>query len=503
MTVLAAAGSGTLSPLPGAMRDGLVAITVIAFFSLIATSLLLTWIIYRTVRSEWAQLYPLRQPFAKAKNGGSNLTERPRTEHDLSLGLEERHFYQTKVKSRRSFRDAPRSRLPQRPPAATTESSLDGSWNPMIILILSLLFASLTQCLGPLLNIAWLVDNGVFVPSAACWAQGWFMQVGRMATSCHVVVISICTFLTIAKGYRLSKRAVAIPIACAWAFAIIIPSSGVIATNNGEDEGGYYVRNSISCWVSSSYSNRRIYHEDIWIFIALVLTSVFLVLVVLSSRWKRQFGTSWPARTLSDASSRESARTLGSSGQHPVLLIYQLIYIVCIFPYAICRMIELSGKEVGVPYQTVVCAINASYAFHNVILWSTTILLLGDKDSKSTGLQKFAFVRTPNRRYGNTIFIRGGSKRATLKAQDDNDNDNGEHRWWRGGSATAGPSIGPSRRHGKTQSQESLRKDDQSMLGESGIQMEIITSVVVEPWVQTPTTPHVPSSSSDKVTEYV
>ena len=45
----------------------------------------------------------------------------------------------------------------------------------------------------------------------------------------------------------------------------------------------------------------------------------------------------------------------------------------------------------------------------NVLLWSTTIIFIGDHDIRETGLEKFAFLRTPQRVYGNMVMVQGGN----------------------------------------------------------------------------------------------
>lgn len=38
--------------------------------------------------------------------------------------------------------------------------------------------------------VVWVKQDGIFVPTAACWAQGWFMQVGKLVCSGMLVLIS-------------------------------------------------------------------------------------------------------------------------------------------------------------------------------------------------------------------------------------------------------------------------------------------------------------------------
>jgi hypothetical protein len=105
----------------------------------------------------------------------------------------------------------------------------------------------------------------------------------------------------------------------------------------------------------------------------------------------------------------------------------------------------------------------------NVLLWSTTIIFIGDHDIRETGLEKFAFLRTPQRVYGNMVMVQGG-----------NDTDgNTARRWWPPRQVlSAAVTSSPPNQHSRHGSQESLRRS--RSLDHSVIEVEIEAKVVVE-----------------------
>jgi len=55
--------------------------------------------------------------------------------------------------------------------------------NQFLFLIYNLLFADIQQALAFLLNISHLRQNAIVVGDTTCWAQGWFVSTGDLASS--------------------------------------------------------------------------------------------------------------------------------------------------------------------------------------------------------------------------------------------------------------------------------------------------------------------------------
>lgn len=184
----------------------------------------------------------------------------------------------------------------------------------------------------------------------------------------------------------------------------------------------------IQCWINPKYEALRLWLEYFWIFLAMGLTIVLHGLVFWSL-WRNNLS----ARALPPpASSRGSFATMAGcsrtpqgarelesqtemagrpSGHHPAFLLYPLIYVICVSPLAIARCVDMSqgAGTVDPGYYLVAGALLACHGWINVVLWITTVIFVNSRDAKDTGLDRFAFMRTPHeRRFGNMIWVQGG-----------------------------------------------------------------------------------------------
>lgn len=172
-------------PLPDVLRKGLAAVSALGFTSFLSTALLIVYITFRLIKWEHINRQAARQrgvPFDDDHHGSDWKGV------DLSLGLEERHFYRM---NRAKIRVPPRPLGSPRSQFSFAESLETGPrWNPVLMLIYNLLFANLLEALAFLLSVVWLIKDEIVVPSGACWAQGWFMQVSKLMCSGMLVLIS-------------------------------------------------------------------------------------------------------------------------------------------------------------------------------------------------------------------------------------------------------------------------------------------------------------------------
>ncbi|ETS80918.1 hypothetical protein PFICI_08447 [Pestalotiopsis fici W106-1] len=503
------ADGSTLAPLPKTVRNGLIAVTTLALLSFVSTALLVLYITYRLIKWDVVVKQTKQQNIDDA---ATRQTEVDGT-NDLSLGLEERHYVFLKAK----FPSPPNSE----PPTPRFEKEhghheiKDNRWNPVLMLIYNLLCANLIEAMAFLLSgkqrsvlfstpswgilatcidrlvqylddlrangqlrmrllisisvVVWVKEDGIFVPTAACWAQGWFMQVGKLVCSGMLVLISVNTYTTIVKGYKLPRMLIYILTGTVWVIAFAFPLISILSTHNGADHGGFYSRAGAWCWVNPKYTVYSLWLEYFWIFVAMAVTVCLLMWVLFSLQRNNQSARHFPQVLCDSMEAREKNEPPKPSGHHPAFLIYQIIYIICTAPLAISRMAAMTGTKPGWVFYGIAGAMIASHGWLNVLLWSTTIIFIGDHDIRETGLEKFAFLRTPQRVYGNMVMVQGG-----------NDTDGNSARcWWppRQVLNAAGASV-PSSQHGRHGSQESLRRS--RSLDQSVIEVEIEAKVVVE-----------------------
>ncbi|KAK0888587.1 hypothetical protein LTR02_016170, partial [Friedmanniomyces endolithicus] len=62
--------------------------------------------------------------------------------------------------------------------------------NQFTILLFNLVFADVQQSVAFLLNTEWLRRNALDVASPTCWAQGWFVSTGDLASGLFTLAIA-------------------------------------------------------------------------------------------------------------------------------------------------------------------------------------------------------------------------------------------------------------------------------------------------------------------------
>ncbi|OTA97804.1 hypothetical protein M434DRAFT_391428 [Hypoxylon sp. CO27-5] len=463
--------SDTLSPLPTGHRNGLIAVAVCGMISFISTSTLFLYLTYKLVT--WHIRTPKRE---------DNSHQTPA--NDLSLGLAQRNYGMNK-------KDIPQEHEGN---AQRRQKQGRGPPNQFLVLVYNMLFADMHQATAFMLNIPWIQNNEITVGNPTCWAQGWFVSTGDLSASCFICAIAIHTYLTVVRGYKPPHWVLYLAIAGLWVFVYIMAIVGVAATNNGKGAGGFYVRAAAWCWVNVRFEPLRLWLHYFWIFLCFLVTSILYTLIFIFLRQEKTFSQplshSRPSGPTRPGNNNTTARR-HPSGHHPAFLIYPVIYVLCTAPLAFGRIVTMSGKHVSIAYFCLAGAMIASNGWLDVLLFSTTrhsIIFNASPDSEDTGLETFAFMRTPHwRQYGNMVWVQGGTR-----------GNNGEDSRQRAGRKRTprglrkiGQLIGWSGRDGRSMngagrwaggqgsgSQESLR----GMTGtaETGIQMDTVTTVVVE-----------------------
>ncbi|KAK2728942.1 integral membrane protein [Colletotrichum kahawae] len=471
--------SQTLTPLPSVLRHGLTAVSFFGFLSFLTTTALFFVLTYRLVSWYLSPASETPERMAGERNPDAALAE--------EMGLPDT-VYTGSRKKNKTKRDAP---------------------NQFLVLIYNLLLADIQQALAFLLNAAWLTKDGIVVETSTCWAQGWFISTGDLASSAFITTIAVHTYLAVVREYKLPTWLFYSMIFFVWFFVYALAVAGVIITNNGADDGGLYVRAAAWCWVNVRYEAMRLYLHYLWMFVSFFVTAVLYILIFNhirrtdpslqlpsssnnSSASKttrgRELGhahtmstVSQPSRPKTSSGQQGPAVSSSSAGHHPAFLIYPIIYILCTAPLAMGRVITMSGRSVSLEYFCLAGSMIASNGWLDVLLFSTTrhvIIFNASPDYEETGIETFAFMRTPaNRRYGNMVWVQGGDGQTQHVSSGDEGTGGWLRKLFRRGSGRGIKRDGH-RRSGahRSISQESLRRRGAT----EGIQMETVTTVVVE-----------------------
>ena len=96
-----------------------------------------------------------------------------------------------------------------------------------------------------LLNISSLKNHKLSVGTPLCFAQGWFVSTGDLASSVFICAISVHTFFGVVKNYRLPARYFYCTIASLWFFVYLMALLGPVLHHDD-----FYVR--AAAWVCFS-----------------------------------------------------------------------------------------------------------------------------------------------------------------------------------------------------------------------------------------------------------
>lgn len=115
-------------------------------------------------------------------------------------------------------------------------------YNQFVLLIYNLLMADIQQSISFLLSSRWLAENKINVETSTCWAEGWFLSTGDLASGVWILTIAIHTFFALVRGYKLPYPAFIALIFAVWSFVYAMAIIGIL--NHRSD---FYVR--AGAWV--------------------------------------------------------------------------------------------------------------------------------------------------------------------------------------------------------------------------------------------------------------
>ncbi len=99
-------------------------------------------------------------------------------------------------------------------------------YNQYVILIYNLLLADLQQAIAFVMSFHWLRINKILAPTAPCFIQAWFLQIGDVSSGFFVLAIAVHTWLGVVKGYKMPYKWFIVSILGLWAFALLLTILG-------------------------------------------------------------------------------------------------------------------------------------------------------------------------------------------------------------------------------------------------------------------------------------
>ncbi|KAF2096893.1 hypothetical protein NA57DRAFT_21095, partial [Rhizodiscina lignyota] len=259
-------------------------------------------------------------------------------------------------------------------------------FNQFIILILNLLFADIQQSLAFLLNVQWVAHDMIDVSSPTCFAQGWFVSTGDLASGVWCLAIGLHTFASVLFNRRLSRFGFYATIVSLWSFIY-----GCAILSVALYPKDIYVRAGAWCWVNDQYSDIRLYLHYLWIFIAelgviIIYLAIFLVLRV---------------RIRAGFYSETFAKRAKSVAM--LMAVYPAVYVVCTLPLASARTAAMAGRDVSLAHLVVAGAMITSNGWLDVLLYAMTrkiLIFSDDPPTEDCGIATFQLPWESTTRFG-------------------------------------------------------------------------------------------------------
>lgn len=101
-------------------------------------------------------------------------------------------------------------------------------YNQYVVLVVNLLLADLQQSMAFLVSFHWLRNHYIMAPTPACFAQGWLLHSGDVASGLFVLMIALHTYFTAVVGHRFGNRTYFAMIAGTWLFSYLLTALGPI-----------------------------------------------------------------------------------------------------------------------------------------------------------------------------------------------------------------------------------------------------------------------------------
>jgi hypothetical protein len=234
-------------------------------------------------------------------------------------------------------------------------------YNQYVILIYNLLLADLQQSIAFSISFHWLRIDKVLAPTAPCFIQAWFLNIGDVASGLFVLAIAIHTWLGVIRGYKMPYVWFVVSILVIWLVALVLT---VIGPAIYQDR--FFARAGGWCWISTDFQNERLWLHYLWIFIVEFGTIAIYGHVFIHLR----------GRIRSIINNDTSKLTRATK----FMVMYPLVYVLLTLPIAVGRMVAMTGKALPDIFFVVAGALLTSCGWIDALLYTLTRRILVNND---------------------------------------------------------------------------------------------------------------------------
>lgn len=115
--------------------------------------------------------------------------------------------------------------------------------NQSVVLIYQLILADFLQSLGFMISFHWVAERQIIGPNGTCFAQGWLIQLGDVASAFFVLSIAIHTTYQVIISKSLSYKSFIYCVLGIWGLSLLLTSLAPMI-------GGRFVFQRAGVWVS-------------------------------------------------------------------------------------------------------------------------------------------------------------------------------------------------------------------------------------------------------------
>ncbi|OAP54410.1 hypothetical protein AYL99_11511 [Fonsecaea erecta] len=242
----------------------------------------------------------------------------------------------------------------------------DGA-NQFLLLIYNLVLADVQQAMAFALTSVYLTQNKIQVGTTTCWANGWFVSTGDLASGVFIFAIALHTYYAVVTGRRVGNRVFYGGIVCLWVFVYLMAVIGVGINSK------IYVRAGAWCWMDKRYDKERLWLHYFWIFICMFGTVVTYILIFafIQTKSRNPSNPNFPNDDGTDPAATKRAAKY--------MIIYPVVYVFCTLPLAGGRMAAMTGVSVPYWWFCLAGAAITSCGWLDVLLYAVTrhVLIFG------------------------------------------------------------------------------------------------------------------------------
>jgi hypothetical protein len=99
-------------------------------------------------------------------------------------------------------------------------------YNQYLLLIFNLVIADFQQSIAFLLSFHWIAQNKILAPTAACFIQGWLVQVGDVSSGIWVLAIALHTWYSVVRGRKVEHVRFCCCVIGIWVFVVLLAIIG-------------------------------------------------------------------------------------------------------------------------------------------------------------------------------------------------------------------------------------------------------------------------------------